>query len=42
LVKLHVNYCVAILKARWQRPTFSESHRLLRVTLPTELVAFHV
>jgi len=42
LVKPHANYCVNILKARWLRPAFAESYRLLRVTLSKELVAFHV
>jgi len=29
-------------KARWLRPAFAESNRLLRVTLSKELVAIHV
>jgi len=41
LVKPHANYCVDILKARWLRPAFTESYRLLRVTLPKEPVARH-
>jgi len=42
LVKPHANYCVDILKARWLRPAFAESYRLLRVTLSKELVAVFV
>jgi len=42
LVKLHANYCFDILKARWLRPAFAESYRLLRVTLSKEVVAVHV
>jgi len=42
LVKLHANYCVDILTARWLRPAFTESYRLRRVTLSKELVAVHV
>ena len=42
LVKSHSNYCVDVFKARWLRPAFAESYRLLRVTLPRELVAVHV
>ena len=42
LVKPHAKYCVDILKARWLRPAFAESYRLLRVTLSKELVAVHV
>jgi len=33
---------VSILKARWLRPAFAESYRLLRVTLSKELVDVHV
>jgi len=29
----HTNYCVDILKARWLRPAFAESYRLLRMTM---------
>jgi len=29
----HTKYCVDILKARWLRPAFAESYRLLRMTL---------
>ena len=32
---------VDILKARWLRPAFAESYRLLRLTLSKELVAVH-
>ena len=35
----HAYYCVDILKARWLRPAFAESYRLLRVTLSKVLVA---
>ena len=42
LVKPHANYNVEIHKARWLRPAFAESYRLLCVTLSKELVAFHV
>ena len=42
LVKLHANYCVDILKARWLRPAFAESYWLLRVTLSKEVVTVHV
>jgi len=42
LVKPHANYCVDILKARWLRPTFAESSRLLRVNQAKELVVVHV
>jgi len=40
----YANYCVDILKvkARWLRPAFAESYRLLWVTLSKELVAVHV
>jgi len=31
LVKPHANYCVDILKARWLRPAFAGSYRLLCV-----------
>jgi len=33
---------VYIFKARWLRPAFAESYRLLRVTLLKELVTVHV
>jgi len=33
---------VDILKARWLRPAYAESYRLLRVTLSKELVPVHV
>jgi len=36
------NYCVDILKARWLRPAFAESYRLLRVTLSKKLLAVRV
>ena len=39
LVMPHAYYCVDILKARWLRPAFAESYRLLRVTLSKVLVA---
>ena len=42
LVKPHAKSCVDILKARWLRPEFAESYRLLRVTLSKERVAVHV
>jgi len=42
LFKPHAKYCVDILKARWPRPAFAESYRLLRVTLSKELMAVHV
>jgi len=42
LVKPHASYRVDILKARWLRPVFAESYRLLRVTLSKERVAVHV
>jgi len=42
LVKLHANYCVDILTARWLRPAFAELYRLRRVILSKELVAVHV
>ena len=42
LVKPHANDCVGIVNARWLRPAFAESYRLLRVTLSKELVAVHV
>jgi len=42
LVNPYANYCVDILKARWLRPAFAESYRLLRLTQPKELVAVHV
>jgi len=42
LVKPHDNCCVDILTARWLRPAFAESYRLLRPTLSKELVAVHV
>ena len=32
----------SLLKARWLRPAFPESYRLLRVTLSKELAAVHV
>ena len=31
-----------LLKARWLRPAFAESYRLLRVTLSKEVVAVNV
>jgi len=34
-------YYVDIFKARWLRPAFAESYRLLRVTLSKKLVAVH-
>ena len=44
MVKPHASYCVdrPILKARWLRPVFPESYRLLCVTLSKELVAISV
>jgi len=42
VVKPHANYCVNILKARWLRPVFAESYRLLRVNQANELVAVRV
>jgi len=40
LVKPHADYCVDILKARWLRPAFAESYRLLPVTLSKNLWLF--
>ena len=34
--------CQLLRQARWLRPAFAESYRLLRVTLSKELVAVHV
>ena len=44
LAKSHANYCIVsiILKARWLRPAFIESYRLLHATLSKELLAVHV
>jgi len=42
LFKPHATYCVDILKARWLRPAFAESYRLLCVTPSKELVAVHI
>jgi len=36
------DYCVDMLKARWQLPVFGESYRLLRVNQAKELVAVRV
>ena len=40
LVKPYANYCVDILKARWLRPAFAESYRLLRVLYQNNLWVF--
>jgi len=42
LAKPHVDYCVDILSARWLRPVFAESYRLLRVNQAKELVTVRV
>jgi len=42
LVKPHADYCVDILKARWLRPVFVESYRMLRVNQAKELVAVRI
>jgi len=42
LAKPHADYCVDILKARWLRPAFSESYRLLRVNQAKELMTVRV
>jgi len=41
-VKLHADYCVDIQNARWLRPAFAESCRLLRVKKAKELVTVDV
>jgi len=41
-VKPHAEYCVDILNARWLRPVFAESYRLLRVNQAKELVTVRV
>jgi len=41
-VKPHVDCCVDILNARWLRPAFAESYRLLRVNQARELVIVRV
>ena len=42
LVKPHADYCVNMLDARWLRPAFAESCRLLRVNQAKELVTVRV
>jgi len=38
LVKPRADYCVDILNARWLRPVFAESSRLLHMNQAKELV----